>query len=241
MHQRGWLGKFKNIRENLEVGQEERPWTDRPGVQLRGLRRQVNPRNFLHENINCRWAKFCRYIEKDFSHVPEVDVCTDYGKSDDRQRNNGSIVLHTNSHVYWHNRDRSLCPEEHFALQGWDADDVNLEGLTNPWPNDILDALHPDTAGQKRRKVKVREHDVSIRRMLGNSMNLAEIGPLMLASYLAQNNGMYENGPTDVLLPLSDADNPRIKALCVNVADLDKYERMREGDAPGSDASSEAD
>ena len=147
---RKWHAKFAAIRKQLDMTESEAPWTQRAGVELRGLRRQGGARFFLHELIDCRWGRFAKGNKMEVSDEPQADVTTDYGKSDDRQRATGSIVLHTNSHVYWHNRDRVLIPEEHFGLQGWDIGGINFQGLADPFPDEILQAIDPQTSAKRR-------------------------------------------------------------------------------------------
>lgn len=234
MDSRKWTPKSLAAREQMELG-DVRPWAQRPGITLAGLRRQGNDFNWLHDNIDLRWSRYCVSKKLPLDHeLTENEVLTDYVKSFGHQNPNGTFVLHCNSKAYSHNLDRSLIPVEHFALQGWHIFDLQFGGITAPFDDDILEVVDSEAlAARKKRRSQKREPDAAVRKIAGNGMCLSEIGRLYYASYLAQDNGMFQNGPSDFVFDFEEGVDPKLDLLCVDTENLQAYDGLdQEGDGP---------
>ena len=83
-----------------------RPWTGRASSMLRGLPKQVQDYNFLHEVLDLNVAEFLLRRHMSFDDLLPKDFVTDTRQSILRQRKDGDFGPLSNSKPYWHNQDR---------------------------------------------------------------------------------------------------------------------------------------
>ncbi len=210
----------------------EKPFTGRPGICLRGLRRQAKDPSFLHELLNCRFKKQCDVWNVSADQAMERDMLTDVGKSESYQKLNGAATMQSKSKLFSHNLDRVIIPMEHFLLQGWDLSEVKFDTLVQPWPEEVAEVMDPTQPGTKRRRVLKRSHDTPIRVLTGNGMCSFDLGFLMKCSFLACDHGLFEHAP----VPLEEfsfdltGNDERVLLTKVDMDNLDAYANFEDGE-----------
>ena len=121
---RTWVLETLVARAQLELADatEANAWTDRPEVQMRGCSEKLNPYNFMSEAVHIRWLRFCVDAQLPSNSAPPPYLFTDISQCINRQPKSGRVSMLTSSKIYWHERDRSLCPRESFLHNGWERD-----------------------------------------------------------------------------------------------------------------------
>ena len=191
--------------KQLGLTDKDHPWVGRDGVELRGLRKQASPVNFLHDLLDIRFADVQRRRGIPLEGPCPEDIVTDVRHMFGRQARSGKTTLLTKTVAYVHHRDRVLVGIEHGLQQGWD-DDIDVSTVNEPLPDHVQDALDQHTGksppggelpGKKKKRSKQRRsQEVCLKEGFGNAMALPDVGLLMKISFLAQDSPMWEN-PVD--------------------------------------------
>ena len=218
----------------LKMEEAPHPWTEKPGVQLRGLRQQASQPNFLHRLVDLRWQLFCEKNNIDPLQVPPPDgwdVITDRTQAIGRQKVNGLVTMLTRSVLYVHTPlDRVLAMREHFMLMGWPRT-VDLSQIGNNMSDEWLDLIGEDPkrrADGKRRRKPPRNLENVGKQLIGAAMALPDLCLLLLAGHLAGDNDIFERHLPNELM--DDAESVVGEDDChtgVLVVDPDNISRLR--------------
>ena len=135
-----WVWKNIGKRQNVGFSIWEQPWTGQAGIELKGLRRQEGFPNFLWDVINQRHVREVKAQKLSVGDPLSRDVLTDVREGMAHQKAGGNVTMKCRSLVYWHNGDRALTGEDHMLCNGWNLDELDLDCVAEPLPNDLKDA-----------------------------------------------------------------------------------------------------
>ena len=117
-----FIGVTAGKRKILQVDASVRPWSTRPGIQLRGISKQMSQPNFIHELVDLRLMTSLRREKRPFTDPAPVGLTVDIRKDARFQLAGGSTCLQTGSRVYFFDVDRCGVSDEHLRFQGWGGD-----------------------------------------------------------------------------------------------------------------------
>lgn len=229
---------WKNVgkRQNVGFSIWEQPWTGQAGIELKGLRRQEGFPNFLWDVINQRHVREVKAQKLSVGDPLSRDVLTDVREGMAHQKAGGNVTMKCRSLVYWHNGDRALTGEDHMLCNGWNLDELDLDCVAEPLPNDLKDAWDEHLGlerSTKRRKPQRRSLDVCLREGSGAGMTLYDVGLAQYLSLLAiECPEVWESPPSDMRFDITSSEELVRKTLVDpnETSGLQAFIREEEGD-----------
>ena len=213
-----WVKWSSECREKLSLG-DQRPWSGRPNIQMRGVSNQSDPRSFISELTDCRWAKLCRKRGLPLDAPAPEDVCTDLRQNLRRQDETGGVALLTSSLPYSHLRDRTFVARENMAQLGWpfDVKSSMLRRAVPNWP----EVAKPNKATQKRPEAEAADEppkrrqkkqpvlrrattECLLNKIASNGMCLPDVSLVSYAQLLAMENAEIFPNPPPSLAKLQE-------------------------------------
>ena len=201
--QKLWANASDLERRRLKLDSD--PWTSREGIKLDGCPKQVEPRTFLTEVLNLRWAKYCQKMGLPYDAAPPPHLFSDLRQRPSRQLVGGSLVMLTSSVAYWHLGDRVLAPIEYFLHNGWDDKSLRVADVNTPvpgWPEKALPTKKEDDdqSPPKKRRRRARRQGAAgpkLKDLAANGMALPDLMLMMYTCVLSINSekSIFEHAP----------------------------------------------
>ncbi len=252
-----WVVWAEAARDNLQLP-DEKHWTQRPGIKLRGCTKQSDPTSFLSELINLRYSKHCRSHKLDVTatNVP-MNLYTDIRHRLRNQDADGGIFLLTNSVPYHYHSDRTLVARESLGHMGWshDSGTTTLRRAIPDWPEpsnkkkkakakavpeESVAALAPPKKKRKAPANRRTSHEKLLSDLAGNAMGASEIDLVVYTGQLAMVSPMWPKGPPslaqlkEMLGMRDDSSAPAVvldpSAPSAEIANLFEMEEEEEDD-----------
>ena len=192
-------------RAKLGMTATERPWTGRPNIRLRGASRQLSARNLLYELVDLHWVEQSRKcgLPVDSESIPDALV-VDIRQEIRYQLSSGGCSLLSASRIYHYRSDRCLCAAEHFRMNGWSSDGLDLNCLVTDTISS-LQANWEDAPKSKRKRGKQPEASVAAIDVAGNAVSLPDFSLFGLCGLFGLNHsGLWLHDD----LTLSDFKSP---------------------------------
>ena len=204
-----WIIWSKDERSKM-TEPDEKSWTARPDVALRGCTRQDKDTSFLSELVDLRLSRYTKKFQLPSCWIPGPDVYTDIRHRLRNQDSDGGVFLMTNSTAYSYYADRVLVARELMGHIGW-SHHVKTENLRRAIPNwpdtkkkakpkaKAQDEMFPPPQQKKRKQPLVRRSGQQglLSDLAGNAMGLPSIDLVVYSGQLSIKSPMWsEEAPS---------------------------------------------